>query len=318
MKKQDQILLDGLEFIKKEFADDLNLQNIIKLNQTRKIYYKFQNKIFSKKNDKTIKIKHIYIQVFNNKKIRLDVYSPKKVNKKLPCILWIHGGGMILGDAKYEKLRAIDYVKKLNCMVVCVNYRLAPEFPYPYGLEDCYASLEWISKNSDKLNIYKDRISVGGASAGAGLAAGLCLLNRDRKKFKIKFQLLIYPMINDKNTDYKNKFKPDAKIWNRESNYYAWKFYLKNFKNEKKIPIYAAPHRAKNLTKLPPAFIGVGSKDLFFEENLKYAKKLVKSGVKTECHIYANGYHGFDSSAPNAEISKRFKKDMFAVLKKEI
>ena len=117
---------------------------------------------------------------------------------------------------------------------------------------------------------------------------------------------------------YKNKLKPDAKIWNRESNYYAWKFYLKNFKNEKKIPIYAAPHRAKNLTKLPPAFIGVGSKDLFFEENLKYAKKLVKSGVKTECHIYANGYHGFDSSAPNAEISKRFKKDMFAVLKKEI
>ena len=98
-------------------------------------------------------------------------------------------------------------------MVVCVNYRLAPEFPYPYGLEDCYASLEWITNNSDKLNIYKERISVGGASAGAGLAAGLCLLNRDRKKFKIKFQLLIYPMINDKVAIISKSKKPDAKIW---------------------------------------------------------------------------------------------------------
>jgi len=225
---------------------------------------------------------------------------------------------MVLGDAKYEKLRAINYVKKLNCTVVCVNYRLAPEFPYPCGLEDCYDSLEWVTNNSVTLKINKERISVGGASAGGGLAAGLCLLNRDRKKFKIKFQLLIYPMINDKNVDYKNQSKPDAEIWTRKSNYYAWKFYLKNFENEKKIPIYAAPHRAKNLTKLPPAFIGVGSKDLFFEENLEYAKKLVKAGVKIELHTYANGYHGFDSSAPNAEISKRFKKDMFVILKKEI
>jgi len=318
MNKQDKILLDGVESIKKAFADDLSLKNIKKLNQTRKIYYRFQNKLNIKETNKTINIKHQYIQVSNNKKIRLDIYSPKKVINKIPCLLWIHGGGMVLGDAKYEKLRAINYVKKLNCTVVCVNYRLAPEFPYPCGLEDCYDSLEWITNNSVTLKINKERISVGGASAGGGLAAGLCLLNRDRKKFKIKFQLLIYPMINDKNVDYKNQSKPDAEIWTRKSNYYAWKFYLKNFENEKKIPIYAAPHRAKNLTKLPPAFIGVGSKDLFFEENLEYAKKLVKAGVKIELHTYANGYHGFDSSAPNAEISKRFKKDMFVILKKEI
>jgi len=318
MNKQDKILLDGVESIKKAFADDLSLKNIKKLNQTRKIYYRFQNKLNIKETNKTINIKHQYIQVSNNKKIRLDIYSPKKVINKIPCLLWIHGGGMVLGDAKYEKLRAINYVKKLNCTVVCVNYRLAPEFPYPCGLEDCYDSLEWVTNNSVTLKINKERISVGGASAGGGLAAGLCLLNRDRKKFKIKFQLLIYPMINDKNVDYKNQSKPDAEIWTRKSNYYAWKFYLKNFENEKKIPIYAAPHRAKNLTKLPPAFIGVGSKDLFFEENLEYAKKLVKAGVKIELHTYANGYHGFDSSAPNAEISKRFKKDMFVILKKEI
>ena len=158
MNKQDKILLDGVESIKKAFADDLSLKNIKKLNQTRKIYYRFQNKLNIKETNKTINIKHQYIQVSNNKKIRLDIYSPKKVINKIPCLLWIHGGGMVLGDAKYEKLRAINYVKKLNCTVVCVNYRLAPEFPYPCGLEDCYDSLEWVTNNSVTLKINKEAL----------------------------------------------------------------------------------------------------------------------------------------------------------------
>jgi acetyl esterase/lipase len=250
--------------------------------------------------------------------VTIRIYRPEKVSGVLPGLLWIHGGGYILGDIEGDD----DCVKELvlagECAAVSVEYRLAPEHPFPAPLEDCYAALKWLSIHADELHIDRSRLAIGGASAGGGLAAGLALLTRDRAEINIIFQLLVYPMINDCNVAPASNTLPEALFWTRESNLIGWRSYLGCEPGVKNISCHAAAFRADNLRGLAPAYLCVGDLDLFAAEDIEYAGRLVAAGVPSELHVYPGACHGFDMMVPDADVSRRFSQDMRRALKRAL
>jgi acetyl esterase/lipase len=248
--------------------------------------------------------------------ITVRIYRPEKQSGLLPALLWIHGGGYMLGDLDQDDF----YCKKLltagDCLVISVAYRLAPEYPYPAPIEDCYAALKWLSTHAGELKAERNRIAIGGASAGGGLAAGLALLARDRAEVGVIFQLLIYPMIDDCNIAQADDSNPETILWKRGDNLTGWRSYLGCEPGGKGVSCYAAASRADDLKGLPPAYITVGDLDLFAQENIDYAGRLVQAGISTELHVYPGGCHSFDMLAPNAGISRRFNADIQCALKK--
>jgi len=248
--------------------------------------------------------------------VTVRIYRPEKQLGSLPALLWIHGGGYMLGDIDQEDLTAKRFTLSGECVVVSVEYRLAPEHPYPAPLEDCYAALKWLSTHADELGIDCSRIAIGGASAGGGLAAGLALLARDRAEVKTIFQLLVYPMINDCNIAPASDVLPDTLLWTRESNLIGWRSYLGCEPGREGISCYAAAYRVTELEGLPPGYITVGDLDLFAQEDIDYARRLIEAGVPTELHVYPGGCHAFDMLVPGADISKRFAADIHRALKR--
>lgn len=246
------------------------------------------------------------------------VFRPENKPGNLPALIWIHGGGYVLGSAEQDEMIARQLSKEAECAVIAVDYRLAPEHPYPAAIEDCYAVLKWASDFAHEMKIDKSRLVVGGASAGGGLAAGLALLARDRKEVDIQFQLLIYPMIDDGNVLPTSAAHPETFIWSRESNLIGWRSYLGCEPGGKEIPMYAAPFRAEDLAGLPPAIILVGELDLFLNENIEYTQGLIKADVHTELHVYPGAYHGFNSFAPDADVSKRCNAELLSALKRAL
>ena len=248
--------------------------------------------------------------------VTVRIYRPEKRPKLSPALLWIHGGGYMLGDIEGEDFTTKQFALAGECTVVSVEYRLAPEHPYPAPLEDCYAALKWLSTHAGELGVDRSRIAIGGASAGGGLAAGLALLTRDREEVKVMFQLLIYPMINDCNIQPASETLPDALFWTRESNLMGWRSYLGSKPGGKGVSCYASAYRASNLAGLPPAYIATGDIDLFAQEDIEYARRLIAAGVPTELHVYPGGCHAFDMLVPNADVSKRFTADIHRALKR--
>ena len=247
--------------------------------------------------------------------VTVRIYQPTDRPETLPALLWIHGGGYVLGSVEMDDLAAKQLTKSIQCVVASVEYRLAPENPYPAPVEDCYAALKWLSIHSDEFGVEKSRIAIGGASAGGGLAASLALLARDRKEVEVAFQLLIYPMIDDRNITPASDAFPDTFVWSRENNLIGWKSYLGHEPGVEGVSPYAAACRATDLSGLPSAYISVGDLDLFLNENIEYAQRLLEAGVPTELHVYPGAFHGFDSFAPKADISQRFNVERDTVLK---
>jgi acetyl esterase/lipase len=247
--------------------------------------------------------------------VAIRIYRPEKQTGVLPALLWIHGGGYMLGNIEQEDI----LVKKLtlagDCVVVSVDYRLAPENPFPAPLEDCYAALKWLAAHAKELNIDKKRIAIGGASAGGGLTAGLALLARDRNEVNIVFQYLIYPMLDDRTTKPASATCPDALFWTRESNLIGWKSYLGCKPGGKNTSCYASAPRATDLTGLPPAYIAVGELDLFAQEDIDYAQRLIQACVPTELHVYPGVCHAFDMMVPDSSVAKQFSTDFNRALK---
>jgi acetyl esterase/lipase len=237
--------------------------------------------------------------------VRVRVYRANDQTRKLPALYWIHGGGYVMGDIEQDDRLMKQLVKRIGCVAVSVDYRLAPEHPFPAPVEDCYAGLKWLFANAPELGVEPSRIAIGGASGGGGLAAGLALLARDRGEVQIAFQLLIYPMIDDR-------------MWNRESNRLGWKAYLGRDGGGADVSPYAAATRATDLRNLPPAYIPVGALDLFVDENIEYAQRLIQAGVPTELHVYPGAFHGFDMFAPSAKVSKQFKADRESALRRAL
>lgn len=227
-----------------------------------------------------------------------------------PCLLWIHGGGYILGTAEDERARIV--AESLNCAVVSVDYRLAPEHPFPAGPEDCHAALCWTVENAAALNIDPDRVAIGGASAGGGMAAGVALMNRDRGGPSLTMQLLLYPMIDNLHDTPSGRFV-NHPVWNQRTSFNAWEMYLDGTPGPDASP-YAAASRAEDLSGLPPAFICVGTEDLFRDENIEYARRLIDAGVPCELAVFPGLYHGGDIFVPSARISRRLNQSVISAL----
>jgi acetyl esterase/lipase len=237
--------------------------------------------------------------------VPVRIYRPSGRPALLPALLWIHGGGYVIGDVDGEDASARQLAKTADCVVVSVEYRLAPEHPFPAPIEDCYAALEWLFGQAPHLGVNAARVAIGGASAGGGLTAGLALLARDRGKVTPCFQLLICPMIDDRNVTSSSFAITDPRIWNRQSNLLGWKAYLGREPGGAGVSPYAAASRATDLAGLPPAYLPTGTVDLFLDENIDYAQRLMQAGNAVELHVYNGGYHGFHLVAPDADVSRR-------------
>ncbi|MGW4125854.1 alpha/beta hydrolase [Nocardia sp. NPDC004711] len=221
-----------------------------------------------------------------------------------PGIYHIHGGGMILGQRMVGVAQILPWIVAHDAVAVTVEYRLAPEFPDPYPVEDCYAGLVWTAENAAELGIDPDQIIITGASAGGGLAAGTALLARDRKGPHLKGQVLACPMLDDRDQTYSTTQFSEGGLWDRTSNLTGWNALLGERRGTDDVSIYAAPARATDLSGLPSAFIDCGSAEVFRDEDVAYATALWHAGVQTELQVYPGGFHGFDMMAPHSALAQ--------------
>ncbi len=224
----------------------------------------------------------------------------------------------MLGSAEQDDLQVKNIVTQVGCAVVSVDYRLAPETIAPGSVEDCYAALSWLHAHASELGVDANRIAIGGASAGGGMTAALGLLARDRGMIPLVFQLLIYPMLDDRTatTSEPHPFVGEF-IWTGASNRFGWSALLGHAPGVEHTSPYAAAARAASLAGLPATLITVGALDLFLEEDLEYARRLMRAGVPTEVHVYPGAFHGFNL-VPSAHISQAFERDMFAALRRAL
>ncbi|MCW2932898.1 MAG: alpha/beta hydrolase [Actinomycetia bacterium] len=241
-------------------------------------------------------------------------YEPAERATPAPAMVWIHGGGYIIGTAANDDLVGRRMAAQTGCVVASVDYRLAPETPAPGSVHDCYAALRWVHENAGSLGVDTARVAIGGASAGGGLAACLAILARDRGELPVSFQLLIYPMLDDRTAStvdpgpYVGEF-----IWSPASNRFGWASLLGREPGGAEVSPYASAARVESVAGLPPAYISVGSLDLFAEEDIEYARRLLRAGIPTELHVYPGGYHGFNM-APDARITQAYFRDMIGAL----
>lgn len=233
----------------------------------------------------------------------VTILSPNDLDRPVPGLYNIHGGGMMLGHRSMDNRRLVDLVTELGVVAVNVEYRLAPEHPYPAPQEDCYAGLVWMAEHAPELNIDAGRIVVMGGSAGGGLGAAVALMARDRNGPDILGQLLLCPMIDDSNTTLSSHQYQNLGPWTRETNLAGWSSLLGETAATDTVSPYAAPTRATDLSGLPPAFIEVGSAETFRDEDVDYAMRIWAVGGQAELHVWSGGCHGFDIYAPGSEIT---------------
>lgn len=230
---------------------------------------------------------------------------PAGIAGPLPLLYYMHGGGMIMGNAWSVLPRLLrEWALTLELAVISVEYRLAPHARYPGPLEDCYAGLVWAAEHAAGPGIDADRIIIGGKSAGAGLAAALALLTRDRGGPTPIGQLLLCPMLDDRNNTFSSHQMAGIDTWDRTSNATAWQALLGDRYGAADLPPYAAPARATDLSGLPPAYIEVGSAETFRDEAVAYANAIWQAGGHAELHVWPGAFHGFDTFAPQAALSQ--------------
>ena len=236
--------------------------------------------------------------------VRVLIYAPgDRTDAVLPAILHIHGGGFVSGSADMSDPNSRAYAVDMNCVVVSVDYRLAPETAFPGAVEDCYAGLLWLHGAARELGIDPDRILIAGESAGAGLVAGLCLLARDRGQVRPCFQYLAEPMLDHRSPDSDHPHTGHVG-WTRAHNRFGWASLLGGAGQP--VSPYASPARADDLSRLPPTFIHIGAVDLFLEESLDYARRLTRAGVSVELHVWPGAYHAF--GAIDAHVSREARR----------
>jgi acetyl esterase/lipase len=220
-----------------------------------------------------------------------------------PGIFHSHGGGLVMGTRFTGLTRALPWVEELDAVLVSVEYRLAPENPYPAALEDCYRGLVWAVAHAGELGFDPARLMLAGASAGGGLAASLALRARDENGPRLAGQILMSPMLDDRNATWSSRQVDGIGVWDRHSNDLAWNAYLGPVRARSEVPAYAAPARATDLAGLPPAFIDVGSVEVFRDEAVAYATGIWAAAGSAELHVWPGAFHSFDLVAPDAAVS---------------
>lgn len=222
-------------------------------------------------------------------------------------MVWLHGGGYVLGSSDDPPVYRFTPL----CPAVSVEYRMAPEHRCPAGVEDACAAIEWVAANAGELGIDPKKIILGGPSGGGGLAAGAALLNRDRGGPELLYQFLIYPMIDDTHDTPSGHMDLPPYVWTREVSLRAWSMYVE----EDGPSYYAAAARVPDVTGLPPTYIMTGALDLFRDECLIYARRLMEAGIPVDLAVFPGAPHGFELLAPNAGVSQRANAHMIEALK---
>ena len=245
-------------------------------------------------------------------RLRLRLYSRSNGSAKRPCLLWVHGGGYILGCPEMDELHLRRMADELGCLVVAVDYRLAPEHPWPAGLDDCDAALGWTLEHSGALRLDTGSLVLGGASAGGGLAAALALRAREQRPGAVSYQCLIYPMLDHRTVAPAGGKARDYFLWDPEKNRLAWDCYLGPNDASGEVSPFASPAKAERLEGLPPTYLCIGEEDLFHEESLDYARRLRESKVAVDLEIVPGAPHGFDKLP--APMSERSLKRRYAAL----
>lgn len=250
--------------------------------------------------------------------IELVIFTPEhRSEPKPPCIVYFHGGGFVFGDAGIDVRTPSALASDLGVIVVSVNYRLAPEFPFPVPFDDCYTALTWIAGDND-LGIDPTRLVVAGISAGAGLAAAVALRARDHGGPTIRFQALDSPVLDDRLRTLSATEYTDSPLWTRQNAIDSWNHYLGATADRSRIPEYAAPARAHDLTGLPPAYVAVASFDPLRDEGIDYSRRLTQAGVPTELRLYPGTFHGSSGLFPQTEISQRIDADYTTALRRAL
>ena len=253
-------------------------------------------------------VKHpdVSIEVEDLGNAQVRVYQPKETRQGGGGLLWIHGGGLVIGNARMEDGRSTQRAHQFGCVVVSIEYRVAPENPYPAAIDDCYAAWQWLLSNAAGLGVDTSRIVVAGESAGGGLAAALCQRILDTGGLQPAAQWLVYPMLDDR-TATSTAFDATQHLgWDNTSNRFGWSAYLGHDVGRQEVPDWSVPGRRTDLAGLPPAWIGVGDRDLFFEEDRSYSERLQACGVDCELHVSEAAPHGFVSFEPDARVSRDF------------
>lgn len=252
--------------------------------------------------------------------IRPDItvrsYRPVSSPGRLPGILYLHGGGLVMGSVAADDGFAASLALDVNAVVVSVEYGLAPENAGTGPVEDCYAALCWLAASADDVGADGERLGLFGASAGGGLACGVALLAHDRGGPALRHQTLLYPMLDDRNTSPSSHSIRDLGIWDRAANVEAWGYLLGDRAGGPDVSPYAAPARATDLTGLPPTYLDVGDLDLFLEEDLDLVRQLAVAQVPVELHVHPGAYHGFDQLAPRSTAARVARHNRVSALRR--
>lgn len=292
-----------LEDIKPEYRKGASMFRHINLK--RRIWRWLVNLMFvgmeSKVNDPSVAMTVVDLGT-----AQARVFVPSEA-KSGAGLVWIHGGGMVIGRASYNDGDCVQYAKALGAVVVSVEYRLAPKHPYPAAIDDCYAVWTWFLEHADEFGVDPNRIAISGQSAGGGLSAALCQRVLDEGGVQPACQCLFYPMLDDRTATNETLSVINHLGWNNKNNHFGWSAYLGQPAGSVDVQRWAVPGRREDLTGLPPAWIGVGDKDLFFEENKAYAARLMHAGIPCELVIVQDVPHGFDITVPDVPTSQQFR-----------
>jgi acetyl esterase/lipase len=243
--------------------------------------------------------------------VSVRLHRPAPTTSPVPALLWMHGGGYVMGTAAQDDAVCRRFAQELGMIVAAVEYRLAPEHPFPVPLHDCHDALVWLAHQPD---VDATRIAVGGASSGGGLAAALTLLAHERGDVQLAFQLLPYPMLDDRTATRLDVDESNFRLWNTKANRFGWQSYLGHPLGSGEVSGLAAPARCVDLSQVPSAWIGVGTLDLFYDEGIAYANRLKAAGVACAVDVVDGAFHGFDLVQPKAGVSLAFRAAQVAAL----
>ncbi|MFI6981819.1 alpha/beta hydrolase [Embleya sp. NPDC050154] len=269
--------------------------------------------------DRWVDRREVTVPAKDGTAIPLSVFTPGGADRTTaaPCVYWIHGGGMVMGDRFSQIDIPLEWLDEFGAVVVSVDYRLAPEATGTVPVDDCYQGLLWVAEHAEELGVDPARIIVAGASAGGGLAAGVTLLARDLGTPAIAAQILTCPMLDHRNTSTSSRqYSGGPGVWTRAMNDFGWRCVLGDLTDDD-VPAYVSPSLADDLSNLPTTYIDTGSAEVFRDEDTDYATRIWAAGGQAELHVWAGGFHGFDALYPQAHISataRRTRTDWLARL----